>query len=375
MALHPPRRGRRIAWIVAGAVILLAMLVALALHAAAALVKTQVLAALGPDGSAAAIDVGFSQVELSNVILKAPASLSWPARETLTATRVVLQPDFFAALSHRTRIHRIDVYGAYLSVLRTADGKISLLPNLQQSIGTPTVATQAGGSAPRETDIGEINFHQSRVDFFDGTVAASPYRLTLDNIETHVGPLNFPMLTTRTVFHITGGISGAQTPSSIDMSGWIVLANKDSQIHTVLRSVDVGALRPYIAKGSDADIESGTLDLDMTANTLNYRIHAPGTLTLNHLQFKQSDTPLGTLLAVPRKTVLAALKNKNDQLVLHFELDGDLRDPHFSLNEGIAKKLGAGLAQALGVGAKGVAEGVGATTKGIGGALLNLIGK
>lgn len=60
---------------------------------------------------------------------------------------------------------------------------------------------------------------------------------------------------------------------------------------------------------------------------------------------------------------------------MKFQLDGDLRDPKFSLNESLSEKLGAGFAKALGVGAQGGAKGAGETIKGIGGALLNLLPK
>jgi hypothetical protein len=111
------------------------------------------------------------------------------------------------------------------------------------------------------------------------------------------------------------------------------------------------------------------------ANIHDYRIHAPGTLTLNHLQISDTGNGLDTFLSIPTKAAVAALKDRKDQIKLDFVLDGDLRDPKFSLQESLSKKLAAGFAKALGVSVEGVAKGTGDTVRGIGNALKSLLGQ
>jgi hypothetical protein len=94
---------------------------------------------------------------------------------------------------------------------------------------------------------------------------------------------------------------------------------------------------------------------------------------LNHLQLSEGGNPLDTFMSIPTKAAIAALKDRRDQIKLDFVLDGNLRDPKFSLNESLSKKLAAGFAKALGVSAEGVAKGAGDTVKGIGNALKNLL--
>jgi len=60
---------------------------------------------------------------------------------------------------------------------------------------------------------------------------------------------------------------------------------------------------------------------------------------------------------------------------VHFVLDGNLRDPKFSVNENLLNKLGTGFADAMGVSVEGVAKGAGETVKGLGNALKNLLGQ
>jgi hypothetical protein len=155
----------------------------------------------------------------------------------------------------------------------------------------------------------------------------------------------------------------------------MVIATKDSQTRTTLRSVDVSTLDPYLLKkaGAKAAVTGGTIDLTLDATVRDYRIHAPGTLTLNHLQISDTGNPLDTFMSIPTKVAIAALKSGHEEIKLDFVLDGNLRDPKFSLNESLMKKLAAGFAKALGVSAEGVAKGAGDTVKGIGNALMNML--
>jgi hypothetical protein len=95
---------------------------------------------------------------------------------------------------------------------------------------------------------------------------------------------------------------------------------------------------------------------------------------LNHLQLADNGNALDTFLTIPTKIAVAALKN-HDQIKLDFELDGDLRDPKFSLNESLMKKLATGFAKVVGVNTEGVAKNAGGVVKSIGDTLKNLFGK
>jgi hypothetical protein len=53
------------------------------------------------------------------------------------------------------------------------------------------------------------------------------------------------------------------------------------------------------------------------------------------------------------------LKNKDDTITVRFALDGDIDDPHFSLNEALGTRVASGMAETLGVSLGGVAKGVG----------------
>lgn len=356
-----------------------------ALHA----LRSHVEQLLGPTGHADHIDVGFSRITLDGVLIKAPAG--WPAQDALRAKRIVLTPDLWQLLSHRVAIQRATLDDAYLSILRTADGTISLLPNLRASVAHKGDAGDAGSSATSAdtngtgqkltVDVGGIDFNGGTLDFFDGTVAQPPFRLRVEHLKASIGQLHFPALDARTDVSIAGNIVGARSSGPLNIDGWIVFADKRSDIHTRFSQVDVQALLPYIDRRDERkkrrtiEIDSGLVGLDAHSLVQDQRLQANGTITLDDLKLARGDGPISALEAIPREAAIAALKDRQNRISLQFTLEGNLSDPKFSLNEGISTRIAAGLAKALGISAEGVARSVGETTKGLGGALMNLIGK
>jgi len=211
--------------------------------------------------------------------------------------------------------------------------------------------------------------------FWGGTVGNPPYSVLISDARATADHVHLPALTDRTTLSMTGSIKGLSHTGTVTFEGWMVIATKDSQTRMTLRNVDISTLDPYLLKkaGAKSAVTGGTIDLTLDATVRDYRIHAPGTVVLNHLQITDTGNPLDTFLSIPTRAAVAALKDRRDQIKLDFVLDGNLRDPKFSLNESLSKKLAAGFAKALGVSAEGVAKGAGETVRGIGNALMNML--
>lgn len=370
-------KARRIASVSVIVLALVAVGAATAIHMAAQSLRSHIVEILGPNGHAERIDVGFSRITLDQVEIKAPSG--WPSADTLRAQRIVLTPDLWQLLSHRIAIRHAELDGAYLSILRRADGKISLLPNLQSTATSSSTSStsEASGSSGAQTAValGAIHFRDATLDFFDGSVATPPFRLQLTQLQSTIGPLRFPSQGERTQVSIAGNLVGPHSTGAIQIDGWIVFRDQQSDIRTRFEKVDVAALKPYLNKSKTLALDSGLASLDVHSTIENRQLQANGSITLEQLQLARGDGPVSALQAIPREAAIAALKNKHNQIKLDFTMQGNLSDPTFSLNEGIATRLAAGMAKALGVSAEGVARSVGDTTKGLGGALLNLIGK
>ncbi|WP_244849166.1 DUF748 domain-containing protein [Caballeronia sp. SL2Y3] len=339
--------------------------------------KERIRETLGPNGSVDEIDVGFGHITLSRVRLRGPQD--WPTSDALRAERIVLDVDMRAALSNRVHLRDVSVDNYYLSIARSADGRIRVLPGLKDTAREADAkpGDKAAQRAEEEKLIDRVSFERGAMEFFDASVRQPPYRVLISDARATIDHLHLPALTDRTALSMNGSIKGPSHTGAVSWGGWMVIANKDSQTHAMLRSVDISTLDPYLLKkaGAKAAVTGGTIDMTIDANVRDYRIHAPGTLTLNHLQISDGDSPLDTFLSIPTKAAIAALKDRKEEIKLDFVLEGDLRDPKFSLSESLSKKLAAGFAKALGVSAEGVAKGAGETVKGIGNALKNLLGQ
>jgi hypothetical protein len=339
-------------------------------------VKERVIAALGPLGSADRIDIGLTSVRLTHVRLKAPPG--WPAPDTLRADQITLVPDVRDLLAKRMHIRSVVISGFDLPAVRSANGSINILPNLRESLNRPGSGANAGETAlPQEKIVDHIAFEQGTFEFYDFSVSKPAYKVSVTNAHASVDNLHLPALTEATTVAVNGSIAGPSHTGTVSFGGWIKIASEDSQTTSTLRGVDVAMLDPYLLKkaGAKARVTGGTVDLTVESTVRDYHLHAPGTLTVHHLQLADTDNPLDTFLSIPTKAAIAALKSRNGDITVHFVLDGNLRDPKFSVNENLLNKLGTGFAQAMGVSVEGVAKGAGETVKGLGNALKNLLGQ
>lgn len=340
--------------------------------------KERILETLGPNGSVEEIDVDFGHVTLSRVRLRGPKD--WPAGDAMRAERIVLDVDMRSLITRPIHLRSVSVDNYYLSIVRSADGRVRILPGLKETARAADAKSnnsQADEHAQEEKVIDRVSFERGSMEFFDSSVQNPPYRVLIGDARATIDRLHLPALNERTDLSMSGSIKGPQHTGTVSWGGWMVIANKDSQTRATLRSVDVQTLDPYLLKkaGARAAVTGGTIDMTVDATVKDNRIHAPGSLVLNHLQISDSGNPLDTFLSIPTKAAIAALKDRKEQIKLDFVLDGDLRDPKFSLSESLSKKLTAGFAKALGVSVEGVVKGTGDTVRGIGNALKNLLGQ
>jgi uncharacterized protein involved in outer membrane biogenesis len=362
-------RLRRALFVLAIAAVLLAVAAGAALHFAARALKSQVEQALGTDSEVAEIVVGWSAIEARGVRIRAPQG--WPAEDALRAERVVVSPDLLGLLSARVHVPRIRIEQAYVSVWRTREGRLRLLPSLLEK----PAAAHAGGTPALAVGIGRIELQEGVLEFFDATVRQPAYKTRLEQLHAVVEDLQVPSLAGRTQLQLDGTIKGPHRNGKLALDGWMEFAAKNSELAARLGGVDLPALQPYLIKTSETGVRQGTLDLTLKSTVRNNRLHAPGTVTLSGLELAPAGGAFGTFMGVPRQAVRAALKDRKDQIAIHFTLEGDLDDPRFSLNESFAKRVGEAVAENLGISIEGLTRGVGGAVEGLGGVMKKLFGK
>ena len=337
--------------------------------------KGKVEQALGPEADIGEIRLGLGAVEVINLRLKAPPG--WPAPDALRAERIRIAPDLLALLSGKVGISSITVDKGYVSALRSADGKLRVVPSLLEK----KEEKKDAGKGP-EVSIGAIELQDGVMEFFDATAKKPAHKIRLEQLQAKVTDLHMPALQAKSKLRLDGVLKGVKSDGKILIDGWMVFASKDSEFRNTLRGVDLMAMQPYLLKATDTGVRSGTLDLDMQSTVKANHLHAPGTLTLNGLQLDSG----GTFMGAPSAAVLKLMKGKDDKITMKFVLDGKLNDPNFRLNEGFSTRLASSFGEAMGISVEGLAKGAGSlgqksveaaggSAEGVGKAVKGLFGK
>lgn len=312
--------------------------------------------ALGPRATLGGVALGWSGLELRELRLAATPG-AWPAEDELRAERIRLRPALSSLWSGRWTIARIEVDGGYLSMLRTRQGRLRLLPALLERPGP-------AGGASVEVELDQIVLHEAAIDFYDASVRQPAHRVRLEGLHAEVGPVLLPALDRPMAIDLQARLKGPQRDGTITLTGSLTEATRDAALKADVRGVDLVALQPYLLKVNEGGVKRGTLDLSLEAHVKAQRLKAPGKLTLTGLELAGGSGLLSTFAGVPRQAVLSAMQ-RDGRIQLAFTLEGRLDDPSFSLNENLATRLAGGLAESVGVSIGGVVEGVGGVIKGL----------
>ena len=357
---HPdaPPRPRRLGVFAAVALALVIVLTAVAWRLAAGQIERGLREAIGPRGTVGAVRLGWRGVEVHG--LRIAAAPGWPAADELRAARVLVHPDLGAALTGRLGLGRIVVEDGYLSMLRTRDGRLRMLPALLEKSAT---AGPGAGAARARFTIGAVELRRGEVGFFDASVQRPALAVRLTGFEADLGPLVLPALDAPVALRVRATVQGSRADGRSDgtlaLDGRVTPATHDADLKLALRRVDLRVLQPYLMNVADGGVKRGRMDMDLAPVVRGRQLHAPGRLALTGLELGA-----GGLASVPRQAVLAFM-SRNDRIELDFTLEGRLDDPAFSLNENLATRVASGLAAELGVSVGGVVEGVGSVIKGL----------
>ncbi|MFZ5542545.1 MAG: DUF748 domain-containing protein [Pseudomonadota bacterium] len=338
----------------------LVLLLVVGYHFALQRLHGAVLQALGPRASVETLDLRWNRVEIRGLRIRADreARPRWPAEDELRAERAQLVPDLRGLLRGQWRVGRVIVDKPYLSLYRSRDGKLHLLPAL---LDKPAPKQQAARerAAPPLVLIDRVQLNDAQVELFDASVRQPAHRLRLVALQADVQDLKLPALDEPITLAIEGVFKGPQRDGRLQIDGTLTPATHDAQLKARVNGVDLVALEPYLLKMAEGGVRRGTLDLKLDATVQNNRLKAPGTLTLSHLELKGAQ-----FAGLPQRAVLAAM-SRDERIEVQFTLAGRLDDPNFSLNEDFALRVTAALAEKLGVSVGGVVEGVGGVLKGL----------
>ncbi len=361
---------RKVRWplILGGALLCIGLVVVVLFQYAVHLLKGQVEEALGPKAEVQEIRVGLMGVELLGIRLPAgrePGSAAWPTEDLLRADRVLVEPSIADLFNARIVLRRIRVEGGYLSMLRTRSGKLRVLPSLTEQ------AVQSGDaqkSTGPEVSLGRVELVDCAVEFFDASVGRKPVKIRLEQLQTRLGPLQLPGLQGRSQLSLKGVVKGIRQDGQVQLEGDVELATRESDITSRLRGVDLTVFQPYLIKAAETGIRGGTMDLDLHTKVQKGYLHGPGTLSVKQLELESGSN---TFMGMPRSAVVSMMADRKGEIRIQFVLEGNVNDPGFSLNENLMTRVGAAMAEGLGISLEGLTRGVG----GAGGSVVRGLGE
>ena len=349
------------------------VLAGLGLHRLAlARLEASLLAALGPRATVGAVDLGWTGLTVHH--LRVAGAPGWPAGEELQARKVRVQ----AALSGAWGglwggvwpVARIEVEDAQVVLLRTRDGRLSVLPAVLGPAATSGAASSpatsaATGPTQARVRVEQVRLRRVQVDLYDASLPQRrPHRVRLADLQAQIGPLTLPALDQPVQIDLTAVLKGPRHDGQLSLQGEWTPATRDANLQARLQGVDLLALQPYLLRVAEGGVRRGRLDLQLQATVRGQVLRAPGQVTLTGLELADGPGLLGQLSGLSRRAAVAAL-SRRDQIQLRFTLEGRLDDPRFSVNDSLAKRFATGLAEALGVSIEGVVEGVGDVFKGL----------
>lgn len=357
-------RGRSRWGTVVAILLLIGALLAVLALAATRVAEQRIASMLGPRGQVGNVQVGIRQVVLTDVSV-AGASGQSGAR----ARRVELEPEWWTFLRHEAVFKRITIEGFDFAVVRSPDGGLQISPALQAAL---RAGEGADGKSRRAGPIrvADLILRDGRLDYLDGAVSKPPHRIPFTAVAARLHPVTIPGDGSPSDMEFTGKIEDNRNgESTVRANGKVVVGGTDADMTVVARNMDIRYAAPYLAENGAGSLTGGSMDLDMKTVIVKRELKASGAVALHNLKFGGD----GSLFSLPRKAVLAALKDKSGTVRFDFALAGRLDNPKFSVTRGFSAQVAQGFGHAIGVGAEGAAEGVTGAVKELGNALSDLL--
>jgi len=335
-----------------------------ALRATLEWLRTHVVAALGPGAEVGTLDVQVRTLAVTGLRLPGGEG-EWPTPHALRAERLEIAPSIRSLFSDRVRIASVAVVQPYVSMVRTRDGRLRVVPTLIERRVPPAPAASAPEGAPSEAGIAhrsvtvdEIRVRGGEVELFDASVRSSPWRIHLVDVDATIGSITGPPLAGRQSLAIQSVVDGPARDGTVSVEGWIDSDTRDLALTVRMRGVDLRAFEPYLAKSTSVRVTGGSFDLDLRPTVKARQLIAPGHLVLTNLSLAGGSAS-DRILGVPRDLLLKAMAARQGHIAFDFRLEGNVDDPRFSLNETLATRLATSMVDVLGVNLPGFVEGLG----------------
>lgn len=349
------RKGLTIFLISSGVVVCLVLIaVVFLVKYANVIAKSRIEKTLGKDFSIGRIELKWGSVRAQDIVMR-----NRVGKEVIKVEGLVVRASFMGLLRKKYIISSVVVEKPYMYV--EVDNKGHLVsPAFPVGEKATGKEKKEGGEAHRPEAaqppivLKKIVVVQGSVDYLDRKSPSVPVMTRVRDINMEMRDLTVPFTNDLTRYTLRAAIPEGRSTASVKSEGKIRLQGKDMECTAAVRGLDITHFKPYYHGSRSVNITRGLLDLDVRAEIVSRKVHAPGKAVLKGLEFESRPGLGNRFMGVPITLVLAFLKKSGDQIPVDFVVAGDLSNPRFNIAENFTNGLAFGVAEKLGFSVKDI---------------------
>jgi hypothetical protein len=307
-------------------------------------VEPQLQGLMGPGFTVGEIRVKPLYLSAERIGYEDPQSM----HHFLEIEEIRVYPALLSFLKPPLRIREVSIHRPSFFLYRTQEGAFNSLWMAEQGEKTTgtTEEKKSEKGKPVSIKIDRFRIRKGSFDFEDMKMGMPSVQIKVRELDLDLDHFQYPFVSIRSPFALTGEIDGRTKHGKIDLKGWVNLQTMDMETVFMAQGVDVKSFEPYYRKRVSAEIDSGSLSMESRITVKDKRIDASGKLELTNLHIKGGE---GTVFWIPAKTLIALLKEKGDRVEVPFRMKGNAGDPEFKLQEVFLTQIALSLLETLGV--------------------------
>ena len=299
-------------------------------------IKEKLEESLGKDFSVRAVALGIRSFDFMDVRIKDPSG-----REALYIPEVSCSFRVFDLLTGRKVIRRLEIRQPQMLLAIDPKGRLT----------GPVPALPAGGEKDKRSPpwvLETVAISKGSIDFVDRREPQRPVRIRIESLNLSFHHIVIPVDGRETLYELTAAVSGRTINGKLQSRGQVNFGKGDAECSLKLANLDMTGLEPYYQQGYHVSLRKGYLDLDMDAKVTGGRIRADGRAVLKDLTLKSNNGIGSRFMGIPLSLLAVFLERNDHKIPVRFQLEGDLKNPAFSLRENLVQGMASGMAETVG---------------------------
>ncbi|MCX5657332.1 MAG: DUF748 domain-containing protein [Candidatus Omnitrophica bacterium] len=275
----------------------------------------------------------FSGVYLKNLIIFEPGEKTKDLKEFVRVDKIVVSPAILSLLQGKLALNAVSLVRPVINITKTDRGEF----NFSDS----PIVSGAGAEKPKAGNkrllllVAGFRIIDGQFNYTDTTVKENPVEIKLKDINFGLKRFILPATDTPIEFNLKAKAREGNLPglAQINATGSLNLVRKDMNAKFNLSNLDLTYLEPYYRRAVSGEIKSGTVGFSSDIVSLANSLTAKCKLEIADFKIIPPQDTEATILGVPVVNIVDALKDKDNKLVLDFEIKTNFDRPRINLSE------------------------------------------